>query len=597
MKGGRLLTTVAFVLALVVFLAVGISNLPMIKYEKVVVKIPMRDSVELYTTIYKPRWGNGHPILIQRTPYSVAPYQASIPKQMFADYLTRSYMLRGYILVYQDVRGRFMSGGEFENIRPAIGEINEATDAYDTVEWLINNIEGNNGAVGFTGCSYPGFYAMYGALCAHPAVKAVSPQAPVTDWFLGDDLHHNGVMMIADSFSFMPVMSHTNHTPTTEWLPTRQHDYSPDQYSFFRTATRDSLRSVMHPSTFWDIISNHPDYDEWWQSRDVRRYMHNITPAVLVVGGTFDAEDCYGAWNSYRAIRRQSPNTICHLVIGPWAHGAWREDSAEVLGDFNFGNKASNRYYMHNFELPFFEHHLRGKNAKPLAPISVFISGSNRWVELEQLAEIEQYNTRLYLDGGRVTEQQPDVLEGVSYTSDPNNPVPYDTPSVSRRREYMVADQRFTDTREDVLRFVSQPLEQELTILSGIKVNLNISCTTTDVDLVVRIIDLHPSSEGALSEYQMLVRGDIMRARYRNSFSEPQPLTPNEKTSVSFTLPDIAHTFKPSHRIMVCVQSSWFPLAERSPQQYLNLWHCTADQFVPADVTLYNNSYIEFMAM
>ena len=581
--------------ALLLAIAAAVCSLPTIKYKKVVAMIPMRDSVSLYTVIYQPRWGKNHPILITRTPYSVAPYDNKVPRDFNTDYRTLCYTLRGYILVFQDVRGRFMSQGEFENIRPASHPINEATDAYDTVEWLVNNIENNNGAVGFTGCSYPGFYAMYGALSNHPAVKASSPQAPVTDWFLGDDMHHNGVMMIADSFSFMPVMSHTNHQPTTEWEPTRLHDYSPDQYTFFRAATRDSLRSVMHPSTFWDTISSHPDYDQWWQSRNVRRYMHNIKPAMLIVGGTFDAEDCYGAWNSYRAICNQSPQTTCHLVIGPWAHGAWGNRKAHRLGNENFGRKASYKYYIDNFELPFFEYHLRGKgSANAIPPISVFSSGSNRWHHPASLSSTESYNSRLYLDGSALTATAPTSEQSVSYISNPDNPVPYNTPSTHRSREYMVADQRFTDGRDDVVRFVSEPLAADMTILSAIKVNLNISCTTTDVDLVVRIIDLHPEDGSQKAGYQMLVRGDIMRARYRDSFSAPQPLTPNQKTTVSFTLSDIAHTFRASHRIMVCVQSSWFPLAERSPQQFVELWHCRADEFIPATVTIHNDSNIEF---
>lgn len=581
--------------AAVIVAAALLSQTAWVKYEKLECKIPMRDSTLLHTTIYKPRFGDNHPILIQRTPYSCAPYGDKIPRSLVTSYLLRSYVNRGYILVFQDVRGRFMSEGEYENIRPATGAINEETDSYDTVEWLISNIEGNNGRVGFTGCSYPGFYAMSAGVCGHPAVKAVSPQAPVTDWFMGDDVHHNGVMMIADSFGFMPMMSHTDHTPTTKWLPTKKHKYSPDQYTFFLGATRDSLRSIMHPSSFWDIIAEHPDYDSWWQQRDLRARCYNIAPAVLVVGGTFDAEDCFGAWNTYKAIRSQSPQTDCRLVIGPWAHGSWKGRSARSLGDFDFGRKASCKYYVDNFELPFFEYYLRGKGSKDSAPnIAVFLSGSNRWIEPKEWLPEGAEPLTLYLDNGTLSTTAPTTVATAEYTSDPENPVPYFPPLPYRPKEYMIADQRFTNGREDILTFTTAPLEADCSLVGPIEVSLNVAITTTDADFAIRVIDLHPESDKHKAGYQMLVRGDIMRARYRNSFSHPEPMTPNKPTTISFTLPDIAHTFKAGHSIMVCVQSSWFPLAEASPQQFVDLWHCIAADFVPTTVTLYNDSTIRF---
>lgn len=577
-------------LALAAVGAAIVSQSLAVKYEKAEYRIVMRDSVALHTTVYKPRWGRNHPILVQRTPYSCAPYGEAFSEELKSNYLMKSFVRRGYILVFQDVRGRFMSEGEFENVRPATGSVNEVTDSYDTVEWLVNNIEGNNGKVGFYGCSYPGFYAMYAGLCGHPAVKAVSPQAPVTDWFMGDDVHHNGVMMIADAFNLMPMLSHTNHTPTTEWLPTRQHDTSPDQYTFFRGATRDSLHSVIHPSSFWDDMSEHPDYDEWWQSRDLRQYLYDVVPAVLVVGGTFDAEDCFGAWNSYKAISTQSPDTDCRLVIGPWAHGAWRNDGAERLGDFDFGEKASCRYYADNFEIPFFEYHLRGRGSVVSLPkVSVFLSGSNEWVD-----GLGSKSRKFYLDGNTLAEQHPTDNSYRIYTSDPSNPVPYDSQTVARRRDYMVANQDFTDGRADVLEYTTEPLKSDISVAGGIKVTLDISASTTDADFAVRVIDLYPQDGGEKAGYQMLVRADIMRARYRESFSTPIPLVPDRVTRVEFELPGVAHTFKAGHQLQVCVQSSWYPLAERSPQQFVNLWECSADDFIESDIKIYNSSYINF---
>lgn len=560
-------------------------------YEKLECSIAMRDSVHLHTAIYKPRWGKNHPILIMRTPYSCTPYGKEKLEYLSQNYLYRNYLRRGYILVFQDVRGRFMSEGEFENVRPALGTTNEATDAYDTVEWLINNVEGNNGRVGFYGCSYPGFYAMMAGVDAHPAVKAISPQAPVTDWFMGDDVHHNGVMMLADSFNLMPMFGHTNHTPTTEWLPTRHHENEPDQYTYFLSATRDSLRSIMHPSTFWDIMSAHPDYDEWWQQRNLRSYLYDIKPAVLVVGGAFDAEDCFGAWNTYRAICTQSPQTDCRLVIGPWAHGAWSHDNAEYLGEFNFGKYASTKYYADNFELPFFEYHLRGKGSLGKLPQNaLFLSGSNSWAY--DIAELP--TKTFYLYGNALTDEKPAVEEFNNYTSDPKNPVPYDRPSMDRRREYMVADQSYSTDRNDVLTFTTEPLAEDITFVGEITASLDVAITTTDADFAVRVIDIYPEDDAHHPNYQMLVRGDIMRSRYRHSFSNPTPMTPNARENVTFTLPGIAHTFKAGHRIMVCVHGSWYPLAERSPQQFVNLWSCTAEEFIPTDVTLFNSSTITF---
>ena len=583
---------ILYICAAVAIVAAALfSRSTTLSYEKLECSITMRDSVHLHTAIYKPRWGKNHPILIMRTPYSCAPYGEKKMEYLNENYLYRNYLRRGYILVFQDVRGRFMSEGEFENVRPALGTTNEATDAYDTVEWLINNIKGNNGRVGFYGCSYPGFYAMMAGVDAHPAVKAISPQAPVTDWFMGDDVHHNGVMMLADSFNLMPMFGHTNHTPTTEWLPTRHHENEPDQYTYFLSATRDSLRSIMHPSTFWDIMSAHPDYDEWWQQCNLRSYLYDIKPAVLVVGGAFDAEDCFGAWNTYRAICTQSPQTDCRLVIGPWAHGAWSHDNAEYLGEFNFGKYASTKYYADNFELPFFEYHLRGKGSLDKLPQNaLFLSGSNSWAY--DIAELP--TKTFYLYGNALTDEKPAVEEFNNYTSDPKNPVPYDRPSMDRRREYMVADQSYSTDRNDMLTFTTEPLAEDITFVGEITASLDVAITTTDADFAVRVIDIYPEDDAHHPNYQMLVRGDIMRSRYRHSFSNPAPMTPNARENVTFTLPGIAHTFKAGHRIMVCVQGSWYPLAERSPQQFVNLWSCTAEEFIPTDVTLFNSSTITF---
>ena len=336
-------------------------------------------------------------------------------------------------------------------------------------------------------------------------------------------------------------------------------------------------------------MSELPDYDEWWQARNVRRYLYNIEPAVLVVGGVFDAEDCFGAWNTYRAIKEQSPDTECRLVVGPWAHGAWRNRDAEQLGDFNFGKQAGTKYYTNHFELPFFEYYLRGKGSLETMPDeSIFLSGSKSWI-----SNCDSLTSRtFYLDNGTLTAEKPTERRCCNYTSDPKNPVPYDSQTVHRRREYMIEDQRFTADRADVVTYLSEPLAEDTSFVGDISVKLDVAITTTDADFVVRIIDLFPDDDAKKPQYQMLVRGDIMRARYRNSFSTPSPMIPDRATEVAFTLPGIAHTFKENHRIMVCVQSSWYPLAERSPQQFVELWHCTAADFIATDVQIFNTSSI-----
>lgn len=562
-------------------------------------RIAMRDGVRLHTTVYAPRSAEPAPILIFRTPYGCAPYgPGRFPSSLEEGYL-RTYLDRGYILVLQDVRGRYMSEGEFVNVRPAAGKgaVDETTDSYDTVEWLVCHVPHNNGRVGFAGSSYPGFYALMGALCGHPAVRAVSPQAPVVDWFMGDDTHHNGVLMLTDSYRFIPGMSRPGrHTPT-ERMPSRGQPTCPKgmtEYEFFlRIATLDSLSQMLPPTPFWEEMAAHPDYDAWWQARDVRQRCRDIRPAVLIVGGTYDAEDCYGTWNLYRTIRSQSPATPCQLVIGPWSHGAWRSGDGR-LGPFDFGVEASGRYYVEHFELPFFEHWLRGREeVRDSLPsdskaVRVYVPGRNEWQSFDRWPPAASREVTLYLhEGGVLDTLRPTVRRSrSSYRSDPNDPVPYMEPLGRKRdKRYMVADQRFTDGRRDVLTFVSEPLAEELTLAGPVEVTLNAALSTTDADFVVRLSDQFPEGD-SLPGYRMLVRGDVMRGRYRRSFSRPEPFRPGRVEEVRFTMPDAVHTFRAGHRIVVQVQSSWFPLAERSPQQFVNPWTCRPEEFLPCEVTL-----------
>ena len=561
-------------------------------YDKAEYRIAMRDSVALYTAVYTPKAPGEAPVIIFRTPYGCGPYGAGRFPQGFEKGYLRSYVDRGYIIVMQDVRGRYMSEGDFEHVRPAgSGETDETTDSYDTVDWLVRHIPHNNGRVGFAGCSYPGFYAMMGGLCGHPAVKAVSPQAPVTDWFMGDDVHHNGVLMLTDSYRFLSGMNTPPGRVPAAKMPSMSRQTQPDERTFCLEHTAlAELTGLLKPNPFWEEMSAHPDYDAWWQERDLRRACYNVQPAVLIVGGTFDAEDCFGAWNLDRALNRQSPSTPCHLVVGPWAHGAWR-NGGRTLGAFDFGSDASWEYYMEHFEVPFFDHYLRDGNtdeAAPLPAAAVFSSGDNRWHTFGRFLSRGARKLTLYLAGGGILDtRRPTAKTSAStYVSDPSDPVPYcEVSGLRRPKEYMVADQRFLSGRSDVLTFVSEPLEEDMTLVGPVDADLEVTLSTTDADFVVKLIDLFPEDD-PLPGYRMLVRGDIMRGRYRRSFSRPEAFTPGVPARVPFRMTDIAHTFRAGHRIMVQVQSTWFPLAERNPQQFVDVWNCRASDFVPCRISL-----------
>ena len=552
-------------------------------YDKAEYRIAMRDSVRLHTSVYTPKAPGRAPIIIFRTPYGTGSYGAGkFPAGFDKGYL-RSYVDRGYIIVQQDVRGRNRSEGEFMHIRPVgFGDVDEATDSYDTVEWLVKHIPGNNGRVGFAGCSYPGFYALMGALSGHPAVKAVSPQAPVTDWYMGDDVHHNGILMLSDAVRFLHSM---NTSP--EGTPRRELPLSPDERTFFlEHPARADLTKLLAPNAFWEEMSEHPDYDEWWRARDTRRACYNIRPAMLVVGGTYDAEDCYGAWNLYRAVVRQSSPTPVHLVVGPWAHGAWTGDGRR-LGDLDFGEEASGKHYMENFEAPFFDCYLWARDTVDrLPPVSVFSSGDDRWHTFDRWTPAGARRMTLYLaDGGRLTEERPTAKNSsTAYLSDPADPVPYvETSGTRRPKEYMVADQRFLAGRKDVLTFVTEPLTEDMTLVGPVEAALETALSTSDADFVVKLIDCFPDGGE-----QRLVRGDAVRGRYRDGFTRPKAFSPGRPECVRLRTTDIAHTFRAGHRIMVQVQSSWFPLTERNPQQYVDLWRCAASDFVPCRVTLFH---------
>ena len=557
-------------------------------YEKREVMIPMRDGKHLHTTIYQPSESKDRPILMVRTPYSCAPYGDGFRDELWNK--MEEYVRNSYIIVYQDVRGRFMSEGEYVNVRPfnpykSGSETDESSDTYDSIEWLLKNTD-NNGAVGVTGMSYPGFYATMAALSGHPALKAVSPQAPILDWFKGDDVHHNGALMLLDIYSFATYMFKEHDNPCKEDHGL-QSPIGNDAYSWFLDKKTPSAFTEALPADlqFWNEILEHPDYDHYWQDRSLESHLKDIRPAVLVVGGEYDTDDCYGALNTYRLIKENSQQTDLHFVYGPWYHGSWQNKDFKGLGPWHLGAGAA-EYFLKKIEYPFFRHYLEGRGKAP-APVSVYPSGSDSWITMKEWpAELVEYKP-IYLREDRILSFEKPVLEKSfsSYVSDPGSPVPFkDNPS-KRNKNYMIADQRFASSREDVLTFTGDTLASPLLLAGPVKADIALSLSTDDADIVVKLIDVYPDG------YQMLVRGDVFPVRYRNSFTEPTPAVPGEVMRLEFTMNDIAHLFKPGHRLMVQIQSSWFPLVNMNPQTYLeNIYHAGPKDYRAAEVKVFHET-------
>ncbi|RYY68793.1 MAG: CocE/NonD family hydrolase [Chitinophagaceae bacterium] len=571
----------------------------------------MRDGIKLFTSFYIPKdRSEKHPFLMVRTPYSCAPYGEAYAS-LWNSYKL-AYAKENYIFVTQDVRGRYMSEGVFEDVRPFNAkkkgkEIDEASDTYDAIDWMVKNIENNNGNVGVTGTSYPGFYSTEAALSGHPALKAVSPQAPVTDWFIGDDFHHNGAFFQMDAFGFYPTFGKPHPVPTKDYgsglIRTNK-----DNYDFFlKAGTLKNLSNMIGDSIkFWHEMMNHPNYDEWWKARNARVGLYNVKPAMLWVGGVFDAEDCWGAWNSYKATEKQSPATNNKIVMGPWYHGQWSREGS-FLGNVRFESNTS-EYFQKNIEIPFFQYHLKGKgNVSGLAEASIFFTGENKWRTFDQWPAKATRNMQLFLhqDHKLNTTASNGAAFEYSYISDPAHPVPY-TEDVhnGRTREYMTDDQRFASRRPDVLSF-TMDINEDMSIAGPVIANIFTSISGTDADFVVKIIDVFPEDfeypESTIGNgkpypmggYQMLVRGEIMRGKYRNSFTRPEPFGANKPARVNFELPDIAHTFKKGHQLMIQIQSSWFPLADRNPQKFTDIYKADESDFQKATIKILPGTYFD----
>ena len=575
-------------------------------YTKQDFRIPMRDGIKLFTTVYAPTNNDQpHPILLQRTPYSVGPYGSNNFRHALGpDALERE----GFIFAYQDVRGRYMSEGEFIDEAPhkthlaGPTDVDPSTDTYDTIDWLVKNVPNNNGRVGMWGISYPGFYAAYGLINSHPALKADSPQAPMGDVGNGDDVYHNGAFFLAANFGFFTGFWPRGATPA-------EHDSNPrfefgtqDEYDFYlRMGPLSNAEDLLfkHRNHYWSDMLVHPNYDEFWASRALSQHMRNLTAPVLLVGGWFDAEDLGGTLKLFRAMDANGHASGLTLVMGPWSHGQWAGPTGDHLGNLNFEFKTS-EYFREHIEVPFFMQTLNGGERTNFPKAWLFETGKNQWRQFEAWPPANAHRLSLYLQAGGKLSFSPTARateEFDEYVSDPSKPVPV-TSEIGEGMpgDYMTYDQRFASRRTDVLTYQTEPLQTNVTIAGPITPVLRVSTSGTDSDFVVKLIDVYPDNTPdpdpnprnvRLGGYQQMVRGEPFRGKFRRSMSKPEPFAAGKPAKIEFEMPDVLHTFLAGHRIMVQIQSSWFPLTDRNPQRFQDIPTAKAADFQKAVERVY----------
>lgn len=594
----------AFTLILTLLTLVAISqpsNYVRDNYSKIDTTITMRDGVKLYTIIYIPKDASAkYPFLMERTPYSIAPYGDGNYARSLGP--NNALMQEKYIFVYQDVRGRYMSEGHNQEVTPYIAhkksnkDVDESSDTYDTMEWLVKNIPNNNGRAGLYGISYPGFYATASLPGAHPSIRAVSPQAPVTDEFIGDDANHNGAFFLMDNFDFMNSFGKERNGPTKSYGPPIFNASRTDAYKFFLelgpVKNTQSEKYFNNRSYIWNEYLQHDTYDNYWQKRNIRQYLKDIKIPTLVVGGWFDAEDLFGALHTYQAIERQSPVNHNYLVMGPWTHGAWARNGWTKFGTYDFGSNTS-QYFQDSLQTTFFNYYLKDKGTWDASKVTVFETGNNEWRHFKQWPPGNTTEVSFYLDkDNQLSGKKNNSVSAFDhYISDPASPVPY-TGKVQARRnnEYMAEDQQFATERKDVLTYQSPVLETDLTIAGPILADLFVSTTGTDADFVVKLIEVLPASEATKgAEVQRMVRAEVMRGKFRNSYVKPEPFVPGKVSEVKIHLNDVLHTFKKGSRIMVQVQSSWFPLVDRNPQKFMRIPEADEKDFQKAEIKIYRD--------
>jgi uncharacterized protein len=590
-------------------------------YTKYEYRIPMRDGVHLFTSLYVPKDSSrSYPFLIDRTPYSVGPYGVD-------QYRTRlgpspDFDKAGYIFVFQDVRGRYMSEGQFVEMRPHIDnkkstkDVDDASDLYDTIDWLLKNVPNNNGNAGIWGISYPGFYTSASIIDSHPALKAASPQAPMTNLFMGDDAYHGGAFMLAANFGFYAFFKPQDNPQLPPKNSASFEFGTNDAYDFYLNAGPiGNLSKLLDgKSALFDDQMRHDTFDDYWKARDLAPHMKNIHCAVLTVGGWFDAEDLQGPFTTFHSIDKNNTDIFNALVVGPWVHGGWARYDGEHLGRAYFASNTGD-FYRKNILFPFFEHYLKGTGDTKLPKAYVFETGTNVWRRYSAWPPKDAQTRTLYLrSDGSLSFDAPgnDTSQFDEYVSDPAKPVPFVNYSAQNvPQEYMVSDQRFADSRTDVLVYSTPVLQEDVTIVGPISPKLFVSTSGTDSDWDVKLIDVYPSDYPeskleaqktedrnkprtdvgpptfAMGGYQQLVRGEPFRGKFRHSFEKPEPFTPGKVEEVGFTMQDVNHTFRKGHRIMVQIQSSWFPLTDRNPQTFVNIPDAKPADFVKATERVY----------
>ena len=590
-------------------------------YTKYEYRIPMRDGVHLFTAVYVPKdSSHAYPFLIDRTPYSVGPYGVDLYRGQLGP--TPDFDKAGYIFVFQDVRGRYMSEGQFLEMRPHIDnkkshkDVDDSTDLYDTIDWLLKNVPNNNGNAGIWGISYPGFFTSASIIDSHPALKAASPQAPMTNLFMGDDAYHGGAFMLAANFNFYSSFKPQDNPqlPPKTFVP---FDFSTkDGYEFYLSiGSIGNLSKLLDgKSQLFDDQMRHNTYDDYWKARNLALHMKNIHCAVLTVGGWFDAEDLQGPFSTFQAIDKNNPGIYNGLVIGPWVHGGWSRYDGEHLGRVEFAANTGD-FYRKEILFPFFEQYLKGKGDAKLPKAYAFETGTNVWRRYSSWPPKEATPKTLYFhaNGGLSFDPPAEASSFDEYISDPAHPVPYlNYVSVSVPQEYMVSDQRFAASRTDVLVYETPILQEDVTIAGPVSPRLFVSTTGTDSDWDVKLIDVYPTDfpdskldapkpedrnkprtdvpppQFTMGGYQQLVRGEPFRGKFRHSFEKPEPFMPGKVEEVNFTMQDVNHTFRKGHRIMVQVQSSWFPLTDRNPQTFVNIPDAKPSDFVKATERMYH---------
>lgn len=592
------------------------------RYTKYEYQIPMRDGARLFTSIYVPKDASKqYPFLLTRTPYSVAPY--GIDKYRASLGPSEHFEKEGFIFVYQDARGRYMSEGEFQQVRPhapdkrGSSDIDESTDTYDTIEWLLRNIPNNNGKVGMVGVSQPGFHVAASMIDSHPALKAASPQAPTADYYINDDVYHNGAFMLSANFGFYSSFRPRPGEPEPPKARVPFDRGTPDGYDFFLKLplpmSEWNRMLFGGEATYWQEIIDHPNYDEFWRKRSLWKFMKNVNCAVLNVGGWFDAEDPMGPFHIYRAVEKENPRTVNMLAMGPWSHGGWARGDGERLGNVSFALKTG-AIFREQIQFEFFMNYLKDRKTE-LPEAFMFLTGLNEWRRLSAWPPNDARPMTLYFraNGKLGTEAPADSVGFDEYVSDPNRPVPHlGYINEGFTGDYMTEDQRFAAQRPDVLVYETEPLAEDLTIAGPITVKLSVSTTGTDSDFVVKVIDVYPgdypqpatdrrppSNAVRMGGYQQLVRGEPFRGKFRNSFEKPEAFVPGKPAAISFAMPDVYHTFRKGHRLMIHIQSSWFPLVDRNPQKFIDIPKATAADFQKATQRVYRslelNSSVTFL--